>query len=446
MLLVLASGLASAQITYTASGAIVPPAPANTLGGTVDFERFIREVTGGGADVVDRYSGKIGNKSFPVEGARRLPGAAVGRVAARVLLNPYVIAGVVITAGAAATFCKVKTGSLVCDDTQPKQTVGLWSAVGGFYSTPTAAYEAYAANYLAGVVVGSSVYKVLEGSPSCSLESATRANCGGLAVVIKRKDDNGVTSTIPIIFNGMQRVDTQACPAAPGYGDPRYAQAGGPANWEGRCPKGVDHVPTEDELAAKLAPVYPPAQHKDVLQEALEKKIDVSPLLQPQVVTGPASVTQAPVTSTTTSPTGTPQTTTTTTTNNITYEGSTFNWTTVNNTSYPDGSTKSETKPPEDKKSECEMNPDTVGCQKLDAPDAQEIGKRDITVSFQPDAGWGASDASCPPPRVVSVLGQQIAIDNTLVCQFMGGIRFAVIGVSALVAGLIFIGGFRGQS
>lgn len=451
--LLLVSGLASAQITYTASGAIVPPAPANTLGGTVEFERFIRDVMGGGADVVDRYNGKIGGKTFPVEGARRLPAAQVARAAARALLNPYVIAGVVITAGAASTFCKIKTGSLVCDDTQAKQSLTLMC--GSSNSSPTfcaPTLEGVAAKVAAHLT--STCYGCLNREDYKTTNSFSVGSCTASSCKLNQttswfditRNTSGSDSYPNVATVGASPTTSLVCPAAPGYDDPTYHVAGGPPNWEGRCPKGVYHVPTEDELTAKLAPVYPAAQHSDVVREALEKKTDLSPLLQPQVVTGPASVTQSPTTSTTTSPTGTPQTTTTTTTNHITYQGSTFSWTTVNNTTYPDGSTKSEDKPPEDQKSECEMNPEAVGCQKLDEPDAEDIGTRDIPVSFNANPGWGAADASCPAPRAVTVLGVPVEIDNTLVCQFLSGIRFAIIGVSALVAGLIFVGGFRGQS
>jgi hypothetical protein len=44
---------------------------------------------------------------------------------------------------------------------------------------------------------------------------------------------------------------------------------------------------------------------------------------------------------------------------------------------------------------------------------------------------------------VVDVLGQSIEVDNTLICQFMSGIRFAVIGVCGVIAAFLFVGGLK---
>ncbi len=59
-------------------------------------------------------------------------------------------------------------------------------------------------------------------------------------------------------------------------------------------------------------------------------------------------------------------------------------------------------------------------------------------ASVVPDAGWGASDGACPSSVMTLSIG---AVDPFgLICTYMTGIRFAVIGIAWLMAGFIFLG------
>lgn len=94
---------------------------------------------------------------------------------------------------------------------------------------------------------------------------------------------------------------------------------------------------------------------------------------------------------------------------------------------------------------ECEKTPDIVGCAKLGDPVDVPWAEETRNVSMAPQSPWGAGDASCPTPPTVTVGGQSVTIDNTLVCQFFSGIRFAVLAMATLLAVMIFIGA-RGGS
>lgn len=92
----------------------------------------------------------------------------------------------------------------------------------------------------------------------------------------------------------------------------------------------------------------------------------------------------------------------------------------------------------------CEGKPDRLGCIDTGEVPDEDLDQDTRNVSVTPDSGWGASSASCPPPTELSVLGQRVEIDNSLICQFMQGIRPFVVGVAGIVATMLFIGGLRG--
>lgn len=99
-------------------------------------------------------------------------------------------------------------------------------------------------------------------------------------------------------------------------------------------------------------------------------------------------------------------------------------------------------KPDEEQKSECELSPDSAGCQELgDAPEPDAIPGVERPISaIVPQGGWGADTAACPAPVTVSMQGQTIAIPFDLFCTYMGGIRFAVLAWAWISAAFIFVG------
>lgn len=117
-------------------------------------------------------------------------------------------------------------------------------------------------------------------------------------------------------------------------------------------------------------------------------------------ITGPA--TSPGTVKTTTSPT---TTTTTTTNHGHTYNDNrvTNNITTsvnVTNNQTGTGETTTTTEEPVEEQTECEKNPDSIGCAELDTPD-DEIPKTEKQVSFTPE-NLGFGGGSCPANVVMT--------------------------------------------
>jgi len=107
----------------------------------------------------------------------------------------------------------------------------------------------------------------------------------------------------------------------------------------------------------------------------------------------------------------------------------------------PDDGTDSNEKPKdEETMSLCEKHPDILACQNLDQPDEGELAAMDKAVSLSLDAGWGASDAVCPQPKMLQVQGRSIPIPFDLFCTYMQGMRPIVIAMAWLSAAFILIG------
>lgn len=202
------------------------------------------------------------------------------------------------------------------------------------------------------------------------------------------------------------------------------------------CPSDTRVPATETQKQAAIDAITPELAPK-IAEELLDK---VPMKTESPTLSGPAAVTAPP--KVTTKPDGTVQTETKT--HNITYNGDTYNFTT--NTTNVAGDTTTTIQndlPPEQPKTDCEKNPAAIGC--MEAGQAQDPGmqKRDISVSVTPTGGWGSEAGSCPAARQVDVLGQAVTIDNSILCQFLSGIRFAVVGAFGLVAVMVFVGGLR---
>jgi len=66
-----------------------------------------------------------------------------------------------------------------------------------------------------------------------------------------------------------------------------------------------------------------------------------------------------------------------------------------------------------------------------------DLEKQELPLTLTP-VSWG--EGSCPPDPSVSVMGHQIAVPVHVVCQYMSGVRTAVIAVFALIAAYIVVG------
>lgn len=93
----------------------------------------------------------------------------------------------------------------------------------------------------------------------------------------------------------------------------------------------------------------------------------------------------------------------------------------------------------EEQPSECELHPNTAGCAELDTPTGPDLPTSNVSISgVSPQSGWGADNATCPALVHTVSLGDVDVFG--LVCTYMQGIRFLVIGIAWLIAALIFIG------
>lgn len=454
----LLGGPASAQIQYSGNtGKVVPPA-LNTMQGTADFERFMRNVTGTQLDLVDRTNGKIGGKTFPVDLTRGLKKEAAIRAAAQgaKFLAKRTLQGLVIAAAAEAAWCKFDTGSWVCDPRQPMVPVVAYTCMpNGLESRKQSGASALAACQAVAANLTSTNYNSQTGGNCKTVNSYVAVANGSGGYFFRRSYSYQQVITTggscpSAVFTedwagaviGTQT--TNLCPAVPGATNPAYQSPGGPAGPDGKCPTGTTQPATETEVQTKLAPaVDTPDKLQGVTKDMLDAGVDLTPYAEPAKVTGPASVTQTPTTTTTTSPNGTPQTTTTTVTNNITYEGDHFTWNNTTIVNKPDGSSETTTEEPEPTKTDCEKDPTLISCQKPDVPNAPDMPEKKVDVTWAKDGGWGAETGQCPANRTINFMGRPFEVDMQLWCFFFAGIRFAVIGAASILAVLIVIGGIK---
>jgi hypothetical protein len=280
------------------------------------------------------------------------------------------------------------------------------------------------------------------GLSNCQVSVDPLANSGACSRIFTA----GGAGTI-MINAGWQKTSLKQCPAVVDFSNPMYSQPGGPAMPDGKCPTGRYNRPLSFDQAGTKFSAYPPSDPSSVARDVIDRGAEID--ATPGGIEGPASQTGTPSSITTTNPDGSSRTETKTPTYSFTYGPSSVTWTVTNTTIINNNgqvTTINETPPPanqEDPEDPCTRNPDRVGCAKMDQPSGPELDKQEKPVSVTPDAGWGSDAGSCPAPLQATVLGQSVAIDNTLVCQFLSGIRFAVIGMCGLAATLIFLGGFK---
>jgi hypothetical protein len=161
-------------------------------------------------------------------------------------------------------------------------------------------------------------------------------------------------------------------------------------------------------------------------------------------VTGPATVAGPSVTTQSTSAAGTTNNTQNTT-YNMNYAGDTVTYNTqvVNNTTNPDATTATTvTTAEEDKQlSECEKNPDSLGCVKLGSPsDPDTLSKESVPVVITPATFTGGS---CPGPVSFSAFGQSYAFAYTPLCDQLANLAPLFLALAALMSAWIFTSGFR---
>lgn len=283
--------------------------------------------------------------------------------------------------------------------------------------------------------------------PSCTLQSPTSAVCTWRWSTYW--DDGSLMQNISASDNVLAREKTVTrCPAVIDPLDPSKSYPEGHDKTpDGKCRTGRYSTPNPGSLAPRFegAPDSLKERAPDIGKDIAERGIDLTPHAGPQSLSGPDKVPGTPSSITTTGPNGEPQTTTKTPVHNVTYNTQTnyYSWTTVTTTTNNYGApTTVEEKPPDDiPPTDCEVNPEAIGCQKLGPlPEVAEIPKVEVPVAIAPDSGWGAATGSCPSPKTITVLGQSMQLSWEPVCDFANGIRWIVIALASMSAAWILMG------
>lgn len=430
--------LAAPSIKYpsSSSAVVTPISPA--------VRNIVDAVNASPQMAAEYVAGLIGRVHGSDVAMQARAGSTAGQVA-RALAGA---AGVVTGAAAVAALswaasnvrCRYTGSEWKCDlGESPRQELG-WEATASdgtkFRDTDGdrlfTALKQHTVTRLRGQANGASIVgEVWHGQGSCSVVGELRTlSCGNAAFELKLQTNQGMNYSLW---------------AYPSISTPAKVVPICDFGWlsDSLCNKTEDRwdPQTAEQVAPKLEPRVS-QQAAPIAQDILDagKSIETT---GPTKVEGPASVQHPPKVTTITDSQGTPQTKTETTTSNIEYTNNTFTWYNTTVINHFDGSTEVITeKPKPDDRTECEKNPDALNCQPRDVPDGPEIPEREIPVTFTPDAGWGG-EGQCPAPQTVSVLGQAVTIDNTVVCTFLSGIRPVVVAMFGLAGALIFIGGLK---
>lgn len=184
------------------------------------------------------------------------------------------------------------------------------------------------------------------------------------------------------------------------------------------------------------------AIHK-AIEEAAKATGQKVPLTNPKV-SGPA--TSQGTTKTTVDPAKN-TTTTTGVTHNHTYNDNRVTTTTttssnVTNNTTGTGETTTTTEEPVEEESECQKNPQSIGCAELDTPEG-EIPRVEKLITFTPE-NLGFGGGSCPANVVQNLGGSPVTIVNwtqncSYITTYAKPIILALASFSALM--IIFVGG-----
>jgi hypothetical protein len=93
----------------------------------------------------------------------------------------------------------------------------------------------------------------------------------------------------------------------------------------------------------------------------------------------------------------------------------------------------------------CVADPGRLGCIGLgQVPEDVPTPAVERPITATPMTGWGADSGSCPAPQVMQLaLIGAVTFDNTVLCSWLAGLRFVILGVAGLGAAGILIGGLK---
>ena len=413
-------GTGGASIEYVSGGAKI----ADGSGLRFVGRTFETPAVGRGVAIAESYGMQLGGNEIAVVASRTATAAEVGAAAAAVAAAAY--AGVQVggaishaigndTVTIGSTRCTASYSGWKCDEGQAAQLVDGWE-----YACST--------------------------GPCTDEWGPASSACQKMAL---RYDPTGqiggsLTGTAPaygclIDGNvwGLSRRSSQQlkCPASINALNPAWSiPDGGSPGPDGKCPTGRYAPATQPYVADRIAQYATPQQLKDTARAVLENGGDI-PVAASRSLTGPASKTGSPTTTTTTNPDGTTKTTTSTPTTNYTYNGDTINYnttvtTTVNNGGDVTTTTTTTDGTAPDPEDPCTKNPDRVGCVKLGDVPTDSPSWETKTVTFAPeDLGMGGA---CPAPESIHLgyLNKDLVWSYQPACDVAPTIRLAMLALT----------------
>lgn len=405
----------------------------------------------GDVEVIDTVpDAKVGGVPATIKSTRKIPwkGIAAGAASFAGSAGAVVAGAVALKDLWDAYHCDLVASTCDVADTTP-QTVekDMWAYSGTpdrLAESPSAAATLYAIDSCKNGAC------TVSGVTGCSWADEYRFSAVCTVVTLGRPDP--VTGVRPRFTSQplvrLSRKTVTECPAVIDPLNPANSiPSGSPASPDGKCPTGRYSTPNPVQLAERFekAPESIKEKAPDIAKDIAESGKDLTPEAGPQSLSGPDKVPGTPTSTTTTGPNGEPQTTTKTPVHNVTYNSQTnyYTWNTVTTTTnnYGAPTTVEEKAPDEIPPTDCEVNPEAIGCQKLGAvPEVSEIPKVEIPVAIAPDSGWGAATGSCPSPKTVTFLGQGMEVSWQPVCDFATGIRWIVIALASMSAAWILMG------
>lgn len=408
---------------------------------------------GGGVKVSDSVKVNTSRGPITATATRAVSASAIARgaaVAGRAL--PYV--GAAITVGQAAYEIydllddnRIRpdgNGNLMHDPGVPTaEFEGMcWSYAGNCYLSPSEAGAAFVAYSNANPPTPDTSFTL----GGCSIDAPGVAHCDYTATAPNYSANLGMS--IP-----GQLKKQRNCPPPP-------ASTGQIAK-DGKCPTGEYTVPLADDEVT------------DIVEKDVKGKPDRVPLVvdllargigldsQPTVVSGPASATGTPPAPVVVNTPAGPETTTESPTVKLRYRSPDISWEPEVITTRRPGPNPGDPDEVTDEKTgddpsadpgvsqapdPCLANPKRAGCSELGDVEDPPWAPVEKPIELVAESPWGSDDASCPPPRILNIAGQQIPMEWTLWCQLFAGIRYAIVAGAWIAAILIFLGGKGGES
>lgn len=249
-------------------------------------------------------------------------------------------------------------------------------------------------------------------------------------------------------YASARQVATDSCPASIDALNPLYSTpSGGSAGTDGKCPTGRYSAPTAQYLQDRLKTYADPTAAPDVVKGWLDSGKPIYGA-DPVGITGP---TVGPSVSTRTDTTDGTGTTTKieTTQPRYTYTPTKIGITpeTTTTTTHPDGSVTGTTSTTTGSNPSsgtttlpdyCVDHPERIGCKEITEAPNVPFEPTEVPVQMNPQ-DWGGG-GGCPADRVLNLHGITVNWSWAPLCDFMTGIRFAVVAMAWISAISIFVG------